>query len=229
MGLCAAHPANEVDTRRDVSPLIAATHLESAVETVVENKEIVRLQEQVAEFGVGNSLIALAAPLHRLLGQHVIDGEILADIAHEFDRTQLRQPLGIVDEASRRGRVIEIQKPRELTTNPCDVLFDLLHGEKRTLGRFPAWIADHPSATADNRDRRMTKPLQTRKRNHRQQATDMKAGRGWIESDVSGELLARDQVAETFRRVVNKTTPLQFGEQVHQPLLYNPVCWSPGV
>src|SRR4030095_5316372 len=57
----------------------------------------------------------------------------------------------------------------------------------------------------------------------------MQTGRGGIEADVTSDLFLGERLAHALGLVMDKTAPLQFGEQVHQPLLYNPVCSSPGV
>jgi hypothetical protein len=60
--------------------LIAAANLQPAVEAVVQHKEVVRLQQGVAELGVRDAILALDSALHRLFGDHGVDGEVLADI-----------------------------------------------------------------------------------------------------------------------------------------------------
>ena len=48
---CSAQSTDEFDTRNDVTPLIAATHLECTAMPVEEFEVVVGLQERVSEFG----------------------------------------------------------------------------------------------------------------------------------------------------------------------------------
>src|SRR6185436_16766608 len=59
--------ADQIDARGDVAPLIAAAQLECALETIEYLEEIARLEQQIAELGVGNSLLALEAAVYRVL------------------------------------------------------------------------------------------------------------------------------------------------------------------
>ena len=83
---------------------------------------------------------------------------------------------------------------------PATFALDLLERQQRTLLRLAARIADHAGAAADERDRRVTEPLQPRETHHRQQRSDVQARRGRIEADVRGHPLAGERVGEPFRR-----------------------------
>ena len=83
MRLLRPHLANQIDAGRDVSPLVAAAHLEATPVPVEELQKIVRLEQQVAEFGVRNAFFALEPPVHRFFLQHVIDGKVLPRVAQK--------------------------------------------------------------------------------------------------------------------------------------------------
>src|SRR6266545_4284868 len=75
-------PTDELQPRSDVAPLVRATHLELHAVGPVEVPEVGRLEEHVAELGVRQT--ALQPALDRVLGQHVRDREVLADVAQEL-------------------------------------------------------------------------------------------------------------------------------------------------
>ena len=56
-----AHLANESHARGDVAPLVAAAHLQRAAVAIVQHEKVVRLQQQVAELGERDALVALRA------------------------------------------------------------------------------------------------------------------------------------------------------------------------
>ena len=58
-------------------------------------------------------LLALfEARAHRLLAEHHVDAEVLADVAQEVEIAEAREPVGVVDEL--RAACAEIEEAREL-------------------------------------------------------------------------------------------------------------------
>src|SRR5215216_77809 len=91
----------------------------------VQLEVIVRLKKRIAEFGVGDTL-AFDAALDGFLRKQGIHGEVLADVAHEFNGAKRCQPLRIVGETSRRGRAAEVKEARQLLADAADVSLNLL-------------------------------------------------------------------------------------------------------
>ena len=95
----------------------------------------------------------LEAALDRLLGHHVVDGEVLADIAQKIEEADRPQPVDVVAHQRGVGRPGgEVEKPLELPANPLRVVLDLLEGQQRSLLALSARIADETGAAADERD-----------------------------------------------------------------------------
>jgi hypothetical protein len=189
-------------------------------------RKVVRLQQRVAELGVRDPILTFDAPLHRLLGQHRVHGEMLADIAHEFDRAELRQPVSVIDQARRILRVLEIQEASHLLPNTLDVLLDTLGREQLTLSRLAARVTDETGAAANEADRSMARTLQMRQYHDDEQRSDVKTGCSGIESDVARDRLACQRVARAFSGRVDQTAPLELAIHIHQPLLYPQPCLS---
>ena len=81
------------------------------------------------------------------------------------------------------------------------------------LLRLAAGIADEAGAAADERDRRVTEPLQPREAHHRQQDADVQARRGRVEADVCGDALACRAPRAPIGRVGHHAAPLELFEQ----------------
>ncbi len=54
--LLLVHAPGQINPARDIAPLVAATHLHGAVTALVEFREVIGLQQHIAELGEGNSL-----------------------------------------------------------------------------------------------------------------------------------------------------------------------------
>ena len=223
MHLARAEPAHQIDSGGDVAPLVAAAHLERAVEPVEELEEVARLQQQIAELGVRDPVLALEPAVDRLLLQHVIHGEVLAGVAQEPEQIKRREPVGVVDDTRGIVGAIEIEEPLELTPDADDVGLDLLDGEQRPLLRLAARVSDHAGAAADDRDRGVTEPLQAGEAHHGEQRSGVQTvGRG-IESDVRRDRAGVERVAQPLRVLRHHAAPRQLFEQTrcHGRVLYS--------
>src|SRR5881397_3207640 len=83
---------DEIDAGSDVPPLIAAAHLDGAALAPEQVQEIVRLEQHVAELGVRDARVE--PRLHRLLLEHHVHAEVLADVAQEVHEALLPEPFG---------------------------------------------------------------------------------------------------------------------------------------
>ena len=162
-----------------------------------------RLQQQVAELGERNAFGARDPPLHRLLLQHVVDGEMLADVAQELEQADgcrsqsalliMRAALG--DALKSRKRSSCARMPRALASI-CSV------DSRLRSCALAAGIADHAGAAANERDRRMAELLQARERHDRQQVADVQARRRRVEADVGGNSFLGERFARAVGGVV---------------------------
>ena len=90
-------PSMGMDTD-DVAVLIRTGDLEGAVHGAPQVQEVVGLEKHVGKLGVGDPLLAVLKPVtNRILLDHRVDREVLANITEDFEVTQLAQPIDIVD------------------------------------------------------------------------------------------------------------------------------------
>ena len=177
-------PAAEVDAVDDVAPLVRSAHLQNAAVAFVKLHEIVGLQDHVVEFEKRQRLLALQAQLHRVERQHLVDGEMAADVAQEGNIVQPVEPLGVV---RHHGAGVKIEKARKYRADRGDVGLDLRACQQRAARVLARWIADLAGTAAHQRDRAMAGLLQPSQHHDREQVADVEARRGGVEADIGGE------------------------------------------
>jgi len=126
VGFAVSYLADQLCAGGDVAPLVAAAHLERAAVIQVQAQKVVGLQQHVAELGEGQALFALQPRLDRVLSRHVVDGEVLADVAQELDQVELAQPVGVVEQQRRVGHALKGQEMGKLGLDPFQVASKLL-------------------------------------------------------------------------------------------------------
>ena len=94
--------ADKLHPGGDIAPLIGATELQANILRLIEVQVVVSLEELVGEFGKGESLdrIRLETLLHRLLRHHIIDRDVLADVADEVKEAVVLHPVVVIDQHS---------------------------------------------------------------------------------------------------------------------------------
>ncbi len=151
--LNAEHPPRQVDAGGDVSPLIAAAGLKPAAKLPLEMDEIVGLEEHVAELGVAHSRVApLQAAADGVLGEHDVDGKMLADVAEEFEISEAAHPVVVVHQQRGIAAAVEVEEPPQLGLHGGDVGAEHFQGEEVSLLALAAGVADHAGGPADKRD-----------------------------------------------------------------------------
>ena len=132
--LDAAQAADQLGAGGDVAPLVGTADLEAAAVMVVQPEKIVALQNLVAELGEAHAVLGREALLDAVLGEHLRHAEMFADLAQKGDERKFFQPIVVVDDDGRCGRVVEIQETGKILANSHEVLRDLLLAEQLPLG-----------------------------------------------------------------------------------------------
>src|ERR1051326_4484849 len=137
--------ANQIDARENISPLIAAAHLQRALESIMQHQIVVGLQQRIAEFSERNTFVRIQAPADGFLAQQIVDGEMFAHVAQELHHGDWAKPVSIVDDARRIAGGVEIKKTAELFFNALEISFDLFMSKQLTLLGLAARISDQTS------------------------------------------------------------------------------------
>ena len=193
--------ADELETHRDVAPLVAPTQLQAALVGVVQVEVVVCLEQHVAELGVGDALVGtLEARLDGLLGSHLVDGEVLAHLAQELDQAERAKPLGVVEQKSLScsGRRREVQEAPELAPYPLEVCLKLLARQKGAFVRLATGIADETGAPAGEKYRAVAGHLEAAQGENTEEMADMEAVGGRVEPGVSGQVPVVEHLEEGF-------------------------------
>src|SRR5438045_3825940 len=92
--------AEQVDACSDVSPLVAATYLEFAIEILAQMVKIISLQEHVTEFSIADADFPFShSGAHRFLAYHLVNSEIFSNVAQEIEQRHLFCPIRIIGRA----------------------------------------------------------------------------------------------------------------------------------
>ena len=76
--------SGEVNPPGNVTPLVGAAHLQTALIATVQLRKVIGLQDHVSEFGEADAgIVTLNALLDRFLLDHGINREVLANITQE--------------------------------------------------------------------------------------------------------------------------------------------------
>ena len=135
------------DARGEVAPLVVAAGLQRAAEVAVQLQVVQALEQLVAELGVGDALVAVQPRRDRLLLDHLVDPEVLADVAQEVQRRHGRGPVEVVDED--RG-VLALGRQERLDL-PADVRHPLARSAPWSSARAPPWVAGRRSGRSTRR------------------------------------------------------------------------------
>ena len=182
------HLADEVDTIRDIAPLVRAADLQLHIVFVIEHLEIDGLQDLVRKFREGNPRIK--ARCHDILGEHRIDVEKLAIVTKEVQQGNLRQPVIVIHH---REAVIT-KEPLHLVRQTFRIVLDLLRRLEHTLRLAAGRIADGARAAADDDDRMMPRQLETLQDHERDQMPDVHAVPRRIDPAVEGNRFLSHQL-----------------------------------
>ena len=79
--------ADKVNAAGDIALLIVAAKLDSAVVGFIEVVEVVRLKQRICEFSKRQTFSGVFnAAADMFLGDHLVDGEVFADVAQKFKK-----------------------------------------------------------------------------------------------------------------------------------------------
>jgi hypothetical protein len=186
--------------------------------------EVVGLQQHVREFRVADPVVTLEPAANGVLAHHVVDSQVLADVAKKLEVPKPAQPVGVVDQHRVARTVAKIEESRQLSVNSGDI------GSKRrliqqvALETLAAGIADQAGRAADQHDRPMASPLQPHQQHQWHQVPDVQARRGRIKAGVGRDDLLAQQLGEPcpIRYIRQEAAQGKLVENVHGRIEPNP-------
>src|SRR6478609_9041048 len=209
--------ANQINPADDVAPLIRPTYLQGDAVLLEEMQEIVSLQEHVAELGVTDALLAvLQAIPDRVLLDHHVDREVLADVAQHLQVADALEPIRVVQDDG-CIRSAEIQQALEDRALAGHVLLDLLERHQGALRVLAGWIADHAGAASGDHDGAVACLLKASQEQDRDQVANRERIPSWVEAAIHGaRTLQMSAQPIRVRLLMNQAAKREIFEQVHE-------------
>ena len=174
----------QFDTVDDVAPLVGAAELKRAIVAPRQFDEIVGLEDHVVEFQEGERLFPVQPQFHAVEGQHPVDREMAAVLAQEIDIGEAVEPVGIVRHHGIGRSVAEGEELLEHAADARHVRRDLRLAQQLPGRILAGGIADPGRAAAHQDNRLVAGLLQPAQQHDLQQAADMQAVRGAVETDI---------------------------------------------
>ncbi len=200
----------QVDTGGDVTPLVGAADLQLDAMHTVQAGEVVALQQVIGEFGEGDAdIVAIQALLNRFLVNHLVNGEVLTDVAQEGQHIHAAKPVVVIGGDGAVSPTIEIQERCDLVADLLDPTLYRLFRIQLTLARLETRVADQPCRPADQRHRLMPGQLEALQTQQGNQMAQMQAVCGRIESAIQCDRPLRQSLCQRlFVRNLGHEAPL---------------------
>ena len=145
VGLAAVHASDQFRAGGDVAPLVRPPHLQLHAVVLPQIVKVVALNELVTEFREADA--GFLARFHGVLGQHVVDGDVLAHVADEVQEAKIFEPFVVVHDLGSVGPA-EFQKLFQLRALTAEVVLQGVKIQQLTLVGFERRIAHHSGGTA---------------------------------------------------------------------------------
>ena len=183
----------------------------------VQMQEVRRLQQHVAEFGEAEA--RFEPLLDRILGEHVRDREMLADVAQEVDQAELAQPVVVVDQLRRRsGPGVKSRNRASWPPDPGDVAHQRLAssaGRGPPIGTTGRRSCPVPPPTSG--DRPVAVALQVEQPEDRHEVADVQRIGGRVEAVVGRDRApGASRSARPGRLVLEHAAPRQLLEEARR-------------
>ena len=136
---------------------------------------------------------ALQPAADRILGEHDIDGKMLAHVAKEIEIAELAHPVVVVHQEGRVRAAIEVEEPPQLRFHAGDVRPQRLDREQIALLALAAGVADHARGPADQGDRPVAGLLEPPQHHQGHEVADVQAVGRRVEANVDGARLLAQQ------------------------------------
>ena len=181
-------------------------------------QEVVALEELVGKFGKGQAVagFAVEAPLHAVLGHHVVDGDVFADFACEIQEGISLHPVIVVDQLGSVGRVaLEIEEAGQLCFDAAHVVSQRFLVEEVSLGTFARGVAYHAGCAADQGQRFVAGALKVAEHHDAAQVADVQRVGCGVNSHVGSSHALGEHFLCAGHHLVEHAAPPEFFYEIH--------------
>ena len=217
-GLTAIDAANQLGTRGDVAPLVAATHLQAASLGLIEVQIVVALQQLVAELGERHAVVGIGGQtfLDRVLGHHVVDGDVLADVADEVEEAVALHPVIVVDQDGVVGRItVKVQELGQLLADALLVVAQGVLIDEHALLRLHRRVANHACGSANQGDGPVSGTLQVLEHHDAHQVANVQRVGCGVDAHIARGHLLVELFFGSGHDVVDHAAPFQFFYKIY--------------
>ena len=123
----------------------------------------------------------------RLLGHHLVDGDVLADVAQEVEQRQRLGPVGVVDQRRLDGPGVEVEEALELDLDAGDVGASVSRSSRLRSSLRPLGSPTMPVAPPASGKGRWPASWKRRRVELTEQVADVEAVGGRVEADVHAD------------------------------------------
>ena len=169
--------ADELCTCRHVTPLVVTAELQAYAIVLIEIEEVVSLEKLISELRERQTVAGstVEALLHALLSHHIVDRDVLADVAHEVEELIVLHPVVVVDQLSLvRLVAIEVEELRHLLLDSLLIVVERVTVEEVTLEALAGRVTNHTRSATDEEERLVAAALQMAQHHDAAQMADMK-------------------------------------------------------
>ena len=208
--LPAVRTANQFGTGGDVTPLVAATHLELAAFGFIQMKEVVPLQQLVGEFREGKTVTCLTVQtlLYRIFRHHIVHSDVLTHFTGKIEESEVLHPIVVVHQLGTVGGIrIKIQELGELGLHTGQVALQRLFRKQIAFGRLSGRVTNHTRSTANQCQRLVSATLEVTQNHHTAKVPDVQRVRSRVETNVCSHLFLSQKFFRTRHHIVEHATP----------------------
>ena len=184
---------------------------------LIQPEIVISLKKLVAELSERHSLTRLVgkAFLHGVLRHHVVDSDVLTDVADEIEEGISLHPVIVVDKLSLVGSIgIEVENLGELGTDTLDIVKEGLLIEKLALLGLHRRVTDHAGGSADQGDRLVTALLEMPQYHYADKMADVQGVSRRVDSDISGLRTFHKFLLSPGHDVLDHASPSQFLNEI---------------
>ena len=143
---------------------------------LIEVEEVVALEQLVGELGERHTVVGIGsqALLDAVLCHHVVDGDVLADVADEAQEGEILHPVIVVHhDGVVRSIAVKVQELGQLLADALLVVTQGLLVDELALLRLHRGVTDHARGTTDQGYGTMSGTLQVLEHHHAHEVADV--------------------------------------------------------
>ena len=200
-----------------VAPLVVATELQAHAVLLILVEEVVALEQLVCELCERKTVASFAVEtlLHAVLSHHVVDGDVLANLASEVEEGEVLHPVVVVDELCLvRLCAVEVEELRNLLLDSLLVVVEGSSVEQVALLALARGVANHTGSTAHEQVGLVTATLQVAQHHDTTEVTDVERVGCRVGAQIRRHHVGIEILLSAGHNLREHTAPAQFFNEI---------------